>query len=269
MAEDDRISSTPEPRTRQSLAADLQKLGLEAGMIVLVHSSLASLGWVNGQAVAVIQALQDVLSPGGTLVMPAHSGDLSDPAKWENPPVPQAWWAIIRDTMPAYDPRTTPTRGIGLIPEQFRTWPDVLRSGHPALSFSAWGAQAEAITRNHRLEDSLGEGSPLARLYELDGCVLLLGAGYDSNTSFHLAEYRLPWRKDDVLGAPILREGKRVWVSYQDVDLDETRFAEIGEAFERAHPVRVGQVGSATSRLFRQRPAVDFAAAWMAEHLSA
>jgi aminoglycoside 3-N-acetyltransferase len=267
MAEDDRIARTPEPRTRQSLAADLQALGLEAGMTVLVHSSLSALGWVNGKAVAVIQALQDALSPGGTLVMPAHSGDLSDPAKWENPPVPQAWWAIIRETMPAYDPHTTPTRGIGIIPEQFRTWPDVLRSDHPALSFCAWGAQAETITRNHQLEDSLGEGSPLARLYELDGHVLLLGAGYDSNTSFHLAEYRLPQRKDDVLGAPILREGKREWVSYSDVDLDESRFAEIGQAFEQTHPVRIGQVGSAVSRLFRQRPAVDFAVNWLTEHL--
>lgn len=266
MAEDTLIADTPEPRTRQSLAADLQMLGLEAGMLVLVHSSLSALGWVNGKAVAVIQALQDALSPGGTLVMPAHSGDLSDPAKWENPPVPQAWWAQIRDTMPAYNPHLTPTRGIGRIPEQFRTWPGVLRSDHPALSFCAWGAQAGYITRDHALEDSLGEGSPLARIYDLDGYVLLLGAGYDSNTSFHLAEYRLPQRKVDILGAPIQREGKREWVSYSDVDLDESRFAEIGEAFERTHPVRTGQVGSATSRLFRQQPAVDFALTWMAEN---
>ncbi len=267
MAEGNLIANTPEPRTRQTLAADLQALGLEAGMIVLVHSSLSALGWVNGGSVAVIQALQDALSPSGTLVMPAHSGDLSDPVKWENPPVPEIWWTQVRETMPAYDPRTTPTRGIGIIPEQFRTWPDVLRSNHPALSFCAWGAQAEHVTRDHALDDSLGEGSPLARLYDLDGHVLLLGAGYDSNTSFHLAEYRLLHRKDVTLGAPIRFEGKREWVSYSDVDLDESRFAEIGEAFERAHPVRAGQVGSAASRLFRQRPAVDFARIWMTEHL--
>jgi aminoglycoside 3-N-acetyltransferase len=263
MAESELIAVTPEPRTRQSLADDLRRLGVEPGMIALVHSSLSALGWVNGGSIAVIQALQDVLTPDGTLVMPAHSGDLSEPARWENPPVPASWVDTIRATMPAYDPRLTPTRGIGSIPEHFRTWPGVLRSDHPALSFTAWGMRAEEITRGHRLEDPLGEGSPLARIYDLKGYVLLLGAGYGSNTSFHLAEYRIPRRRDITQGAPVMRNGERVWVTYRDIDLDETTFARIGDEFEAEHAVRIGQVGSAESRLFSQPAAVDFAQAWM------
>lgn len=263
MAESDLIAATPEPRTRQSLAADLHRLGLEPGMIVLVHSSLSALGWVNGGSVTVIQALQDVLTPAGTLVMPAHSGDLSEPALWKNPPVPTDWVDPVRETMPAYDPRLTPTRGMGRIPEHFRTWPDVLRSDHPALSFSAWGARAQEITRGHQLEDPLGEGSPLARIYDLQGYVLLLGVGYGNNTSFHLAEYRIGRRRDIAQGAPVMRNGTRTWVTYRDVDLDETPFAQIGAEFEEQHPVKMGRVGSAESRLFSQPAAVDFAQKWL------
>jgi aminoglycoside 3-N-acetyltransferase len=257
------IANTPEPRTRPSLAADLKQLGVKPGMTLLVHSSLSSLGWVNGGSVAVIQALQDVLTPQGTLIMPAHSGDLSDPTGWKNPPVPEPWCEVIRETMPAYDPRTTHTRAIGRVAEHFRTWPGVQRSEHPTLSFCAWGRHADEITRGHQLDDSLGEGSPLARLYDLNGYVLLLGVGYDSNTSFHLAEYRIPKRQELSMGAPILQGGQRRWVTYRDIQLNSDLFPQLGEAFESKGNISTGKVGSAACRLFPQRSAVDYAVEWL------
>ena len=263
MGELDAIQRASSPRTRESLARDLRRLGVAPGMTLLVHSSLSSLGWVCGGAVAVIQALMDAITPGGTLVMPAHSGDCSDPANWGNPPVPEAWWQPIRDTMPAFDPLRTPTRGMGRIADLFRSWPEVLRSSHPALSFAAWGAHAETIVACHSLNHSLGEQSPLARIYDLDGRILLLGVGYDSNTSFHLAEYRVPGPEHLVAGAPILEGGRRLWKSYTDIVFDVESFPAIGEAFERAGKVRVGKVGSAEARLFSQREAVDFAERWI------
>ena len=63
------------------------------------------------------------------------------------------------------------------------------------MSFAAWGKHAEFVTDGHSLDNGLGETSPLARVYDLDGYVLLLGVDYDSNTSFHLAEYRAPHAK--------------------------------------------------------------------------
>lgn len=77
-------------------------------MTVLVHSSLSSIGWVNGGAVAVIQALIDVVTEEGTIVMPSQSVELSDPKEWGNPPVPEEWWDIIRESMPAYNSNYTP-----------------------------------------------------------------------------------------------------------------------------------------------------------------
>lgn len=263
MNEAELIHATPEPRTRLSLAADLTALGLRPDMSVLVHSSLSALGWVSGGAPAVLQALLDTLALGGTLMMPSHSGELSDPALWQHPPVPETWWPVIRDSLPAFDPERTPTRAMGRIPELFRTWPGVLRSRHPHYSFAACGPAAARLIDDHSLDDGLGEASPLGRLYALDGWVLLLGAGFDSNTSFHLAEYRTAAPARTQTHAPVLVDGQRRWLPLRDVVLDSDPFADLGAEFERTHPVHTGRVGSAQARLFRMRPAVDFAVDWL------
>ncbi len=264
MSEDNIIKETPSPRTRESLASDLRRLGVVPGMTLLMHSSLRSLGWVSGGSVAMVLALMDVVTAEGTIVVPTHTSGNSDPAKWVDPPVPQVWWPIIYDTMPAFDPQTTPTYYMGKIVETFRTWHEVLRSSHPTDSFAAWGRHAEYVTTRHSLEYGLGEGSPLARIYDLDGWVLLLGVGYDRNTSFHLAEYRVPAAEQTTLGSPIMKNGKRVWENYKDIELDSDIFPQIGADFEQATElVKIGKVGSAETRLFPLRSGVDFATHWL------
>lgn len=92
MSEQDAIAAPgTEPVTEQSLAEDLRALGVGREMVVLVHSSLSALGWVCGGPVAVVRALLWALGADGTLVMPAHSGGLSDPSLWRSPPAPAAW----------------------------------------------------------------------------------------------------------------------------------------------------------------------------------
>ncbi|MFF1643238.1 aminoglycoside N(3)-acetyltransferase [Streptomyces sp. NPDC058246] len=256
---------TPPPTgplvTRGTVSAHLLELGVRPGETLLVHSSLSSLGWVNGGPVAVVQGLLDALGPEGTLVVPTQSGDLSDPALWSRPPVPEEWWPTIRATMPPYDPRLTPSRGVGVIPETVRGWPGALRSAHPETSFAALGPRAAAIVEGHAPDCRLGERSPLARL-EADGArVLLLGAGYATCTSFHLAEYRIP--------SPVVEVGRPSptgWELVPEVSITSERFDELGADFERDRPVVRGTVGAADARLFPVADAVAYAERWLALH---
>lgn len=269
MSEAGTIHAEAGPQTVASLAADLRRLGLAPGMTVLLHSSLSALGWVCGGAVAVIDALEAVLGPTGTLMMPAHSSENCDPSHWGNPPVPPEWWETIREQMPPWRPDLSPTRGMGLIPESFRKREGVLRSEHPQVSFCARGPQARALTAEHALTPGFGEASPLGRLCALQGQVLLLGVDHGSNSSLHLAELRAGRAgAPRPEGAAVLIEGRRRWLEFSEVDYDSDDFAALGEAFVKACPdaVSQGRVGLAACQLMSQPALVEFAVDWLRRH---
>ena len=260
-------SDQPLPHTVDSLAADLRALGISGNDVLLLHSSWRSLGFVAGGPQTLVQALLDLLGAGGTLVVPTHTPDNTDPADWRHPPVPPAWWPVIREQTPGFDPAVTPSRWMGVVAETVRTWPGAVRSDHPQVSFAALGAHAAAIVRDHRLDDALGEHSPLGAVHRLGGKVLLLGCGHDSNTSLHLAEYRQPSPPRAATGSAVRQpDGTSRWTTWTDVDTDEDDFTALGAAYEATGAARVGPVGNATARLMDQRDLVGFATTWLATH---
>ena len=259
----DYLGLSAEPVAPARIAADLRALGLPSGALVLLHSALSSLGWVPGGPQGALDGILATLGPEGTLVVPTHSSENSEPSAWQAPPVPEAWWEAIRATLPAFHPARTPTRGMGAIPDLFRTWPGVLRSAHPTSSFAAGGPLAERVVEGHALDLPLGEGGPLARLYERDAWVLLLGVGHDSNTSLHLAEHRARGVRLKPQSSAVQTSAGRAWVTYQELESEDECFPALGADFEAAHDVRRGHVGAAPARLFRQRALVDFAVAWI------
>ena len=198
--------------------------------------------------------------------MPTHSNGNSDPSTWGSPPVPEDWWPVIRAAMPAYDPAITPALGLGVVVEVVRTWPGARRSAHPHFSFAAIGPQAETITAGHELESGFGERSPLARVHELDGDVLLLGVGHGSNSSLHLAETRVPDPPREPASAAVGGPGGRRWATWEDVVADESDFERLGAAFDATGAATIGPVGMGEARLMRQRELVAFAVDWLTEH---
>lgn len=267
MSEAGLIARTRIPVTVDRLVDELQSLGVTSGDLLMVHCSLSALGWVNGGPVAVIDALIRTVGPTGTLVMPAHSGDISDPANWQAPPVPAGWVETVRRTMPAYDSRISPTRGMGRVAELFRTWPAARRSGHPATSFAALGALADEITRRHDLDDPLGLHSPLGALHRFDAKVLLIGVGFDRCTALHLAEaIALPQRPTVREGAPLFVDGVRRWVGFDvPVTMDDEEFLPVGASFLASSLAATGPLGEGRGILFGMRALVDHAVqAWFA-----
>lgn len=257
------------PITSADIARDLSRLGVSAGDALLAHTSLSSISdaMVVGGAVAVIDALCDAVTPRGTVVMPAFSADYSDPAAWTNPPVPEAWWPVVRAGMPAWRADRARTFGIGVVAETFRAMREVVRSEHPQSSFCALGARAAEVTAPHALDDPLGPLGPLGRLRALGAKVVLIGCGFGSCTAFHLAEHETARPIARVSSAaPVLRDGARVWVRWSQPAYDASRFASIGAAFASEPACRAGRVGAALARVFEISEGVAFATRWLDEH---
>lgn len=268
MPESGVIERTDTPLTVASLTAQLRACGLADGQTVLVHLAIRKLGWVIGGAEAVILALLAAVGDSGTLMMPTNSSNNTDPYEWQHPPLPEQWWPMVRDHTPAYNPLTTPTRGMGIVPELFRIWPGAVRSAHPAFSLAALGPNAEYLVADHALTEDAGDQSPLGKLYELDGHILLLGVDHCNNTSLHLAEFRAeyPGKRDIATGSAMLVDGQRQWVTYETPETNSDDFEDIGEAFDIAHNIEVQYINSAAVRFFKQQLVVDFAVQWMTQH---
>jgi len=161
----------PDGLTVDDLTRALRELGLRAGDDVLVHSSLSSLGHVDGGAAAACEGLVRAVSPGGTVCVPTLTGSRKYSA--ENPP-----------RFSASDPCYT-----GAIPEAMRARPGAVRSLHPTHSVACVGPRAQELAVGHEdCATPCGEGSPYVRLARSGGKVLFIGCDLEVNTTFHSAE---------------------------------------------------------------------------------
>ena len=155
----------------EDLIEGFHGLGIQAGSGVMVHSSLSSFGHVDGGARTVIDALMEVVTPAGTLMMPSFNH--AAPFEPGGPGY--------------YHPGETRTTN-GAIPDLFWRLPDVWRSLDPTHPIAAWGKHAQRYTCSHHRTLTMGPASPLGLIGAEGGYGLLLGVGYDSNTYHHVVE---------------------------------------------------------------------------------
>jgi len=163
----EKLKSEEKNKAIEKIVQDLRKLGLNPGDTVIVHSSLSALGYVEGGACTVIDALKTLLTPEGTLLFPALS------------------YSTVNQENPHFDVRTEPVC-VGHIPDTFRKLPDSIRSLHPTHSVCAWGKYARELTCDHHLDNTpVGPHSPYRKLPAYGGKVLMLGCRVGSFTFMH------------------------------------------------------------------------------------
>lgn len=219
--------------SQEELTQQLLDLGVISGGVLLVHCSFSKIKPVERGPLGLILALESTLGLGGTLVMPSMSDDRAHP----------------------FDPQYTPCSGMGVVANSFWKLPNVLRSDSPH-AFAAKGPQASEITAPHPVDIPHGLDSPVGRVYELDGQVLLLGVGHDANTTIHLAEFLAGVRyrrKNYVL---LLEEGKVRRFDYAEIDHCCENFNFVDEWLEAGKLQQKGRVGYAEARLIHSRDIV-------------
>ncbi|MCK2240112.1 MULTISPECIES: aminoglycoside N(3)-acetyltransferase [unclassified Crossiella] len=225
-------------------------------MTVIAHAALSSLGQVPGGAATVVASLRQALGSTGTLVGPAFTPQVADPAPQAG--VPDARTRDQRAAVPLFHPGLPSP--MGAVAEAIRTCPGALRSGHPQASVAAVGARAADIVQHQPLSFALSADSPFGRLYDLDARILLIGVGHDRNSFLHHVETRTPAPRLKLRRFPLLVDGERVWCEALDVADDHGRFfPTLGAEFEQQHGIRPFRAGSAQCRLLPARALVDFA----------
>lgn len=223
---------------KDDLAAGFRGLGLRAGDVVLVHSSYRSLGEVKGGPRTVIDALVEVLTPEGTLIMPTFNFDFNQGEPW--------------------DVNKTPSH-MGVLTEIVRTDPQARRVFHPFYSFAVLGKLKEELTRT-RYKDSYGEESIFMRLRQLDGKIMIIGLSYThSMTFFHHVEQMngVDYRYVKAFTGMVTDETGR---TYEDTftmlvrDLEKGVITEVdpmGAVLEQRGIVTVASIGEATVKLMK------------------
>jgi len=230
-------------RASERIARDLLEAGLRPGGVVLVHSSLSSMGYVPGGPETVIQGFLKALGPEGTLLMPALS------------------YETVHAQNPVFDLLRTPSN-VGAIPEYFRTRPGTLRSIHPTHSVCGVGPRAEELLGEHQLDETpCGEHSPFRKLRDIGGQIVFLGCGMKPNTSMHAVEevahppylfgslitYRiiLPGGKEMKMRSWRHDHGRRGW---------RQRYDRLEPLLKKGCELHIGRVLEATVQIVEARP---------------
>lgn len=223
------------PMTVDTLVQQLLDLGVEPGGVLLVHTSFRAIRPVEGGPAGVVEALTRALGPEGTLVMPS----------WPD------------DGLTPFDPATTdPAADLGVVARTFWRLPGTERSRH-IQAFAARGPRAGEILGDPLPLPPHIPASPVGRVRDLDGQVLLLGVDHDASTTIHLAELEaeVPYGIPARCVAEV--DGEHRVLEYRENDHCCALFRLVGEWLQEAGEEREGPVGHGTARLARSRTIVD------------
>ncbi len=246
--------------TRSSLAADLARLGVVPGALVMVHASVRSVGPVTGGVNVIVQALLDAIGENGSLMAYVDF---------------EPFYEDTDETeVPVFDKRIAhAARDHGVLHEAIRTWPGALRSDHPDAGVVVIGPLAQSITQDHPFQYGYGPGSPFEKAVQAGVQVLMLGAPLDTVTLLHYAEHlaQIPdkriYRYRRLMPTA---DGPR-WIEFEEFDtgdpvnaaLPENVFEQIVTSYLATGRGTSGAFGGATATLLDGPDLVQYGIEWL------
>ena len=256
--------------TRAALRDDLSRIGITAGDTVMVHAAMSKVGLLLNGPDALTRALLDVLGPGGTMMVYTDWDSVHDDLMDDEGRILPEW----RDHVPGFDVAASrAVRMNGVIAEFVRTTPGARRSANPGASVAALGKLADWITADHPQDYGYGPGTPLAKLVEVEGRVLMVGAPWDTMTLVHHADHLadIPDKNMVRHEVPFAAVGGTEWRFMEEFDtsepiidgMPENYFEQIVQAFVANGNGRQGTIGQAPSLLVEAKPMCAFAISWL------
>ncbi len=232
--------------TQRDIVNGLKRLGLEREAAVEVHSSLSSLGWVEGGAPTVINALIDVVGEDGAIVMSAYLVTLPLPLTEE-----EKSKGIIAKVR-FLDENAQCKTGMGIIADTFSKWPNTYL-GKGIHRVCAWGHNAQLHSQGYEY------------LLSVDGWVLLIGVDINRCSSMHTAEGKVELPMEIIEHFRIPEEIRRQYpdtdwyVEYHDPHkpLPENAWGKVSLEAERRGLIKRGWIGQAECMLFKGKPVAD------------
>ncbi len=211
---------------KAEIVSGLRKLGLKEGDAVLLHSSLVSLGYVEGGPDAVVDAFLEVLGAKGTLVVPVFGA-------------------------------------LGILTDTVKKRPGAVVSPCPKGTVAALGAAAAELCRDHWQAESVhGADTPYTRLAKLGGYICLLGVDQDRNTTLHSVEalLELPYLSDTTatFAVPSGEIVEKSWKYYPGPHRD---FIGLERYFRESGALKIESIGHAEVRLIKSQDLFDIALA--------
>ncbi len=226
------------------LVSGFKKLGLKPGDTVMVHSSYKSFGGVEGGPQTVIDALLTVLTPEGTLLMPAFTLSFCE--------------QFNETGKGLFDLNNSPSENVGILAEFLRKMPATKRSADPIHSVSAYGKLADELTTITD-KSTFGKDSVYGKLHRLNAWIMSLGVNYTSGGNFvHYVEELLgvDYRYYKDFSGEIVIDGEKhldtftYYVRDRERNL-KTNVEPLGKILEEKGLVNITKIGKSTIKMFR------------------
>lgn len=225
--------------TGETIVRGLRDLGIGDGDLIQAHGSLSAFGYVEGGAETLVDALLEAVGPTGTVMVPTFNHGAAE----------------------VFDVATTPSYN-GAATEALRKRPDARRSVHPTHPYAAIGPLAEWLTRGHDEVLTFDPRSPLGKLADMGGWVLLLGVGMNRNTAAHIGETiaRVPCLGFHQFRRKVRAADGSIREAFSDVWRDgpcRIEWDPLEEAMRAQGMIRDGKIGDADAHLMKARDVVE------------